>query len=156
MGASDWVSLGVFAALVVAAAFFGGQWGANAWYATLSKPSFTPPNWLFPIAWTVLYFMIAVAGWLVWQKGGPEANRALIVWAAQLIPNAIWSYVFFGRQEIGAALIVLLVMWALIALFIVLAWPVDRRASLLFVPYFIWVSYAGVLNYVILKMNPAV
>ncbi|MDX2263574.1 MAG: TspO/MBR family protein [Hyphomicrobiales bacterium] len=151
---NDALSFGVFAALVVAAAFFGGQWGANEWYGTLAKPSFTPPNWLFPIAWSVLYLMIAIAGWLVWQKGGAEANRALVIWVAQLIPNAIWSYVFFGRQEIGVALIVLGVMWALIVFFIAAAWSVDKRASFLFLPYLVWVSYAGLLNLRILQMNP--
>lgn len=152
---SDAATFGVFLGLVVAAAFFGGQWGANDWYRTLAKPSFTPPNWLFPIAWSVLYLMIAVAGFLVWKKGGPNANLALIVWVAQLVPNAIWSYIFFGRNELGLALAVLLIMWALIVLFMILAWAVDQNATLLFVPYFIWVSYAGVLNYTILKMNPA-
>ncbi|MBC8050772.1 MAG: tryptophan-rich sensory protein [Chitinophagales bacterium] len=150
----DIVSLGVFLGVVVVAAFFGGQWGANDWYRNLSKPWFTPPNWLFPVAWSILYLMIAVAGWRVWEKGGPGADRAMIIWVAQLVPNMLWSYIFFGRQEIGPALTVLGVLWTLIVFFIIAAWGVDKWAAILFVPYAVWVSYAGILNYRILRMNP--
>ncbi len=153
---SDAATFAIFFGMVAAAAFFGGQWGANDWYRALAKPWFTPPNWLFPIAWSVLYLMIAIAGYLVWEKGGPGANLALAIWVAQLIPNAVWSYIFFGKNDLGQAMLVLLAMWALIVLFMIFAWPVDQRASLLFIPYLIWVSYARLLNYTILKMNPAV
>ncbi len=155
----DWISpnilsFAVFVGLVLAAAVFGGQWGAGPWYNALSKPSWTPPNWLFPVAWTVLYLMIAVAGWLIWETPHESQNLLLAVWGIQLLLNAGWSYIFFGRKEIGLAFIELSGLWLSIAAFILLAWPVNPNASLLFIPYLIWVSYAGALNAAIWRRNP--
>ena len=149
------VSLLLFIALVAAAAAFGGQWGGGPWYAGLSKPDWTPPNWLFPPAWAALYLMIAVAGWLIWTT--PHESRSLILglWAAQLLLNAAWSYIFFGRHEIALGLIDILALWAMIAAFAVAAWPVNQWASLLFMPYLLWVSFAAALNASIWLRNPA-
>jgi tryptophan-rich sensory protein len=156
---TEWISsaplpFAVFVGLVIAAAAFGGQWGAGPWYNTLSKPGWTPPNWLFPIAWTVLYLMIAVAGWLIWETPHPSRTVLLAVWGGQLLLNAVWSYIFFGRKEIGLALAELSALWLLIAIFVVLAWPVNQEAALLFLPYLVWVSYAGALNAAIWHRNP--
>jgi len=150
----DIISFAVFAGLVVATAAFGGQWGAGPWYRALSKPSWTPPNWLFPVAWSVLYLMVAIAGWLIWHT--PHESRALVltVWAVQLLLNAAWSYIFFGRKELGIAFVEMSGLWLSIAAFIVLAWPVNQTAALLFAPYLIWVSYAAALNAVIWRRNP--
>lgn len=147
-------SFAVFVGLVIAAATFGGQWGARPWYNALSKPGWTPPNWLFPIAWTVVYLMMAVAGWLIWET--PQANRPMLlaVWGTQLLLNALWSYIFFARKEIGLALADLSGLWLLIAIFVMLAWPVNREAATLFLPYLVWVSYAGALNAAIWRRNP--
>ncbi len=145
-------SLIVFLVLVGAAATTGGLFKPGPWYETLVKPSWTPPNWLFPIAWTVLYTMIAIAGWRVWQAEGLGA--ALTVWGIGLVLNMAWSWLMFGRQDIGLALVDLILMWISIVIFIVLAMPIDRTAALLFAPYLVWVSYAGALNFVIWKWNP--
>lgn len=128
------VSLLVFIALVGATAALGGQWGAGPWYAALSKPDWTPPNWVFPPAWAALYLMIAVAGWLIWTT--PHESRTLVLglWAGQLLLNAAWSYIFFGRHEIALGLIDILALWAVIAAFALAAWPVNQWASLLFIP----------------------
>lgn len=156
----DWISpdlltfLGFFGA-VAAAAAFGGQWGAGPWYKALSKPSWTPPNWLFPVAWSVLYIMIAVAGWLIWRTPHPDQGLLLGLWVAQLFFNALWSYIFFGRKNLGLALAELTLLWLSIAAFTVLAWPVNQTASLLFAPYLVWVSYAGALNASIWQRNTA-
>lgn len=145
------VSLVVFLGLVALAAVTGSQFMPGPWYETLSKPWWTPPKWLFPIAWTILYIMIAVAGWRVWKADGVGA--ALIVWALGLVFNAAWSWIMFGEKQIGWALADLVAMWLTVAAFIVLAWPVDRTAALLFIPYIVWVSYAGALNFVIWRWN---
>jgi len=150
----DIVSFAIFVGLVIAAAAFGGQWGAGPWYNALSKPSWTPPNWLFPIAWAVIYLMIAIAGWLIWDRPHPNSGPLLALWGAQLILNAIWSYIFFGRKNIGIALADITGLWITIAAFTVLAWEVDYRAALLFLPYLIWVTYAGALNAAIWRRNP--
>ena len=149
------VSLLVFIALVGVTAALGGQWGSGPWYAALSKPDWTPPDWLFPPAWAALYLMIAVAGWLIWTT--PHESRTLILalWAGQLLLNAAWSHIFFGRHEIALGLIDILALWATIAAFAVAAWPVNQWASLLFIPYLLWVTYAAALNASIWVRNPA-
>lgn len=148
---SNAVSLVVFLALVSLAAVTGSQFMPGPWYETLTKPWWTPPKWLFPIAWTILYIMIAVAGWRVWKAEG--IGPALMVWTLGLVFNAAWSWIMFGEKQIGWALADLIAMWMTVAAFIVLALPVDRTAALLFVPYLVWVSYAGALNFVIWRWN---
>lgn len=144
-------SLLVCFALVAMAAVTGSQFTPGPWYDTLVKPAWTPPNWLFPIAWTILYIMIAVAGWRVWKSDG--LGGALAVWGIGLAFNAAWSWLMFGERQIGLALADLVAMWLSIVAFIILASPVDRVAAILFVPYLVWVSYAGALNYVIWRWN---
>lgn len=148
------LSLVVFVALVVAAAVTGAQFQPGAWYAALVKPSWTPPNWLFGPVWTLLYIGIAVAGWLVWRKRG-RVDAAIGVWLGQLVLNAAWSWLFFGMHRPDLALIDILAMLVLIVLFIVFARRVSPIASYLFVPYFLWVSYATALNFAIWRANPA-
>lgn len=144
-------SLLVCFALVAMAAVTGSQFTPGPWYDTLVKPAWTPPKWLFPIAWTILYIMIAVAGWRVWKSDG--LGGALAVWGIGLAFNAAWSWLMFGERQIGLALADLVAMWLSIVAFIILASPVDRVAAVLFVPYLVWVSYAGALNYVIWRWN---
>jgi translocator protein len=140
-----------FAVAVAAAAVTGSQFMPGDWYISLNKPAWTPPGWLFPIAWTILYVMIAVAGWLAWKAGG--FGSAVAIWTVGLALNALWSYVMFGRHEIGWALVNIAALWLFIALFIWTAWPLDRRAAWLFVPYLAWVSFAAALNAAIYMLN---
>ncbi len=148
---SQYVSLLGFFLIVAAAATTGALYSTGPWYEALTKPWWTPPNWLFPIAWTVLYLMIAIAGWRVWQAQG--IGPALVVWGIGLVLNTAWSWLMFGRHDIGLALVDVTLMWMSIVAFIVLALPVDRTAALLFVPYLVWVSYAAALNFVIWRWN---
>jgi len=129
---SNAASLLVFLALVALAAVTGSKFMPGPWYDALVKPAWTPPKWLFPVAWTVLYAMIAFAGWLVWKAQG--LGPALVVWGIGLALNAAWSWIMFGERQIGWALVDLAGMWLTIVSFIVLAWPVDRTAAMLFVP----------------------
>lgn len=145
------VALAVFAALVVVAAQFGATFRPGPWYEALAKPSFTPPNAVFPIAWTALYVMIGLAGYFAWKAEGLGA--AVGVWLLQLSLNAAWSYVMFGRHEIGLALAILMALWLAIAAFIALTWRSSRLAALLFVPYLLWVSFAGLLNFELWRLN---
>ena len=144
-------SLLVFFALVVAAASSGAMFQTGPWYEQLNKPTWTPPNWAFPVAWTILYIIIAVAGWLAWKAGGWSA--AIGAWGAGLVLNALWSYFMFSRHEITLALVDVAGLWLATAAFIVAAWSLDPRASYLFMPYLAWVSFAGALNYAVWRMN---
>lgn len=124
-----------------------------AWYATLNKPSFNPPNWVFAPVWTTLYVMMAVAAWLVWRTHKPETHYALTVYGVQLALNFFWSILFFRLHSPGLALIDILAMWLAIATTIALFWPIDWRAGALLVPYLAWVSYATALNAAIWVLN---
>jgi tryptophan-rich sensory protein len=121
------------------------------WYAGLAKPAFNPPGWLFGPVWTVLYVLIAVAGWRVWRKdvGGPPMR----LWWAQLILNFLWSPTFFAAHRIGLAFVVVLLLLAAILAFMVMSWRQDRVAAWLFAPYAAWVAFAAVLNGAIWALN---
>lgn len=148
---TQYLSLLVFIGVVALAAITGAMFPTGEWYAGLNRPSWTPPNWLFPVAWTILYVMIAIAGWRVWKTDG--IGPPLAVWGLGLALNAAWSWIMFGQHEIGWALADLTALWVSIAAFIVLALPIDRTAAYLFVPYLVWVSYAGALNFAIWQSN---
>jgi translocator protein len=121
------------------------------WYPTLNKPSWTPPNWLFAPVWTVLYIMMAVAAWLVWRAG--DAKTALILFAAQLLLNLAWSFLFFGARSPGLGLIDIALMWIAIAVTIFAFAMRSRLAAFLMVPYLCWVSLATALNASIYMLN---
>ena len=129
----------------------GSLTAPDAWYAALRKPSFNPPNWVFPPAWAILYVLIGIAGWRVWRLA--DRGALLKVWAAQLMLNLGWTPVFFVAHRTGAALAVISALLAAILLFIALAWSRDRIAALLFLPYAAWVAFALVLTAAIWRLN---
>jgi len=147
------LTLLVFLALVAAAALTGMSFRPGAWYEALAKPDWTPPNWLFPPAWTVIYVMIAAAGWRVFEVQG--FGTPLLVWGVSLLLNAAWSVIMFKAHQIGFAAADIAALWVTIVAFIALTWRANRLASLLFVPYLAWVSHAGALNFEIWRLNPS-
>ncbi len=149
----DWLSILPFALIVMTAASTGAIFTPGPWYETLRKPSWTPPKWAFPVVWTTLYIMIAAAGWLVYKAEG--IGPALGVWAINIVLNAMWSWLMFGRHDIKLALYDAGGMFLTIVLFMALAWPVSQVAAALFVPYLIWVGTAFALNWRIWRDNPA-
>lgn len=153
MESKSLITLAVFLALVFAAASTGMRYLPGTWYTTLAKPAWTPPGWLFGPVWAVLYVMIAVAGWRVYEHLG--IGPALGVWAISLALNAAWSPLMFGAQKIGLAAVDIAALWISIAGFIALTWRAEPMASYLFVPYLVWVSYATALNITILRLNPS-
>jgi translocator protein len=142
-----------FAAAAVAAVLIGGLGvtGTQAEYQNLDQPSWAPPSWLFAPVWTVLYAMIALAGWLAWRRSG--WTPALTVYALQLALNAAWTPIFFGAGRYGWALVDIAVLWMLIGLTVGLFWRISRPAALLLMPYWLWVSYATFLNAAIVTLN---
>lgn len=123
----------------------------GAWYAGLAKPGFVPPNWAFPVAWTVLYIMIAIAGWRTFRRD--PRGKAMLAWAAQMVLNLAWTPVMFTMHQIGAALVILIGLFAAIMTYIALEMSRDRLAAALFAPYAAWVAFAGVLNAAIWRLN---
>ena len=114
------------------------------WYAGLVKPVFNPPNWIFGPVWSILYVMIAVAGWRLWENN--RTSTSMKIWWAALVFNFLWSPVFFGAHQLALALVIILVLLALICAFIARTWNLDRVAAWLFAPYAAWVSFATLLN----------
>jgi translocator protein len=124
------------------------------WYATLKKPSFNPPNWIFGPVWLTLYTMMGVSLFLVWQKRAVvNVWPAVIFFLIHLGINALWSVVFFGQKNISGALIIIVVLWLMIVGAIFLFWRIDRTAAYLLIPYLLWVSFASALNYGIGRLN---
>jgi benzodiazapine receptor len=141
----------VFLLVVFVAAGSGALFSPGPWYKSLKRPSWTPPDWAFPVVWTILYVMIAIAGWLVWKAQG--FGPALAVWGVNIVVNALWSYFMFGRKNIALALADVALLWLLTAAFIVIANSVDKTAGWLFVPYLVWVSIASALNFEVWRLN---
>lgn len=127
----------------------------TTWYAELSRPSFTPPGWTFGVVWPVLYVMMGISAFLIWNVGidRPQVKVALGVFALQLILNGLWTPIFFGQHLIGLALVEIIMMWAAILLTILVFWRVSKPAALLLLPYIFWVSFAVVLNASLFLLN---
>jgi tryptophan-rich sensory protein len=127
----------------------------STWYATLKKPSFQPPNWLFAPAWTLLFLLMGIALYLIWNKGLPfaQVRTAVIFFAIQLALNILWSVLFFGAKLPLAGLIEIALLWVAILLTILRFWPLSRPAGILLLPYILWVSFATALNAAIVLLN---
>ena len=150
----DIIALAISIVLVAGAASFGALFSPGDWYAGLVKPSFNPPNWIFGPVWTALYFMMAVAAWLVWRRRDTQpVTLALAVYLAQLALNALWSWLFFGLHAMGAAFLDICLLWLLILATLVLFWRVHRWAGALLAPYLAWVGFAAVLNFALWQLN---
>jgi len=125
------------------------------WYAALQKPAFTPPNWLFAPAWLTLYLLMAIAAFLIWRKGlaQKEVKTALLIFAIQLILNALWSVAFFGLKSPLAGVIVIALLWVAILFTILRFFRLSVAAGALLLPYILWVSFAAALNMAIWQLN---
>lgn len=149
---AKWIALVFFFLFVVGGGtLIGLSVPPGEWYAGLAKPPFNPPNWIFGPVWSVLYLLIAFAGWRIWNRN--PAGLAMQVWFAQLALNFAWTPVFFGLQSPGFALVIILPMLALIVWFIRLTWDRDRVSALCFIPYAVWVGFATLLNASIVWLN---
>ncbi|WP_116790587.1 TspO/MBR family protein [Flavobacterium psychrotrophum] len=132
------------------------QTSVDTWYPTLNKPSFTPPNEAFPIAWGALYIMMGIAAGLVWsciEMQREEARKGLTFFAIQLALNMLWSYLFFGLKNPMLALIEIVLLWLMIYETWFLFRKVNKIAGWLFIPYILWVTYALALNASIWYLN---
>ena len=138
------LALGALGAAVTAPAI-------PTWYATLAKPSFNPPNWIFAPVWTALYILMAMAAWLVWRSG--KAGAALGLFALQLALNAAWSLLFFGLHRIDLALVDIVLLLAAIVATALAFRARSAVAALLLLPYLAWACFATVLNFAIWRMN---
>jgi len=126
-----------------------------SWYATLEKPSFNPPNWIFAPVWTLLFLLMGIALYFVWNSE-IESNKkriAILIFAVQLVLNIFWSILFFGLQSPLYAFIEIIILWLAILLTIISFYKISKPAAELLLPYILWVSFAAVLNFSILILN---
>jgi benzodiazapine receptor len=120
----------------------------TTWYADLSRPSFTPPAWSFGVVWPILYVMMGISAFLIWERGINKRQVRVALWlfALQLVLNGIWTPIFFGLHMIAIALVEILLLWVAILLTIFAFWRISKAAAFLLFPYILWVSFAVVLN----------
>lgn len=142
----------VFLAACFAAGTTGAIFPPGTWYRNLNKPVWTPPDWLFPVAWMVIYVCMAYAG----ARAAilPDNGVAMALWSLQIALNALWTPVFFGLRRIKAGMGVLAALWMSVAAAMAALWSMDWIAGLLFVPYLCWVTVAAALNLAVWRMNP--
>lgn len=127
----------------------------DTWYKGLNKPVFSPPNWIFGPVWTLLYLMMGISAFLIWQNGWKrkEVKSALLVFMIQLVLNALWSIIFFGNRAPLAGFVEILFLWTAILVTIILFWKISKTAGILLLPYIAWVSFAAVLNFSLWRLN---
>lgn len=141
------VGTGVLAALLTSG-------GTDLYNGTLIKPPLSPPAVLFPIVWTVLYTLMGISAANVWlSPESKDRKTGLNLFVAQLVVNFFWSLIFFNAQAFGFAFLWLLLLWVLIVLMILSFYKTDKLAALLQIPYLLWVSFAGYLNFMIWQLN---
>ena len=153
-GVKEWIGLVVSLVICFAVAGVGSLAttpNIPTWYATLNKPTWTPPNWLFGPVWTVLYAMMGVSAWLVWKRGG--WSTALTLFAIQLALNLVWSFIFFGFHQMGLGFLEIILLWLAIAATVLMFFQVAKVAAILLIPYLLWVSFAAALNFTIWRLN---
>lgn len=128
----------------------------TTWYATLQKPPFNPPNWLFAPAWATLYLLMGISAFIIWRRGlgNPQVKRALFLFVIQLVLNTLWSVAFFGLESPLYGVIVIAALWIAILFTILKFFKVSSVAAVLLLPYILWVTFAAVLNVSIWVLNP--
>jgi len=138
---------------IVGSLFTSGS--VDTWYQEISRPPFTPPDWLFAPVWISLYFLMGISAYLVWKKGAEkkEVKTALAIFFIQLGLNSIWSILFFGLHWILIAFIEILFLWIAILFMMVKFYPLSKTAALIQIPYILWVSFAAVLNFSFAALN---
>ncbi|WIV65656.1 TspO/MBR family protein [Natrialbaceae archaeon AArc-T1-2] len=125
----------------------------SAWFRALEKPQFYPPEIAFPVVWTLLFTLMGVALWLVWERDRTGRGLAIGLFAVQMAFNVAWTPVFFGLEELFFGLVVIVSLWVVLVATIVAFSRVDRRAAALLVPYLAWVTFAAVLNAELWRLN---
>jgi benzodiazapine receptor len=137
--------------LPFAAAAVGSLFPPDVWYKTLRKPRWNPPNWIFPVAWTLLYLLMGIAAAITARA--PHSASALVVFCVQLALNALWTPVVFGKHSLGTGLVVIVALWVAIGATVNAFFAVSSLAGLLLLPYWAWVTFATALNAELWRIN---
>lgn len=146
-----WLFLIFFAACGAASAS-GALFPTGDWYKSLDKPKWTPPDWVFPIAWLIFYCALAVAGTRV--AAVPENKYAVAFWSLHIALNTLWTPVFFGAHNLKAGMVIISLLWVSTIGMIYHCFLVDKIAGIIIMPYILWVTIASALNFSLLRRNP--
>ena len=150
MNKSQFYKLLVSILLPLALGAIAGMFTSQAipeWYATLIRPSFNPPNWIFGPVWTTLYILMGISLFLIWKQDvSKQRNVAILVFLIQLLLNFGWSFIFFYFNMIGFALVEIVLLWSSIIITLILFYKIKPMASYINIPYLLWVTFAAVLN----------
>jgi len=153
----NWFRLIVSLVLCQLAGVIGSFFTVNSipvWYASLNKPSFNPPGWIFGPVWITLYILMGISFYLIWMKKD-KINFKLLssLFFTQLTLNSLWTIIFFGLHSPFFAFIEIIILWIMILLCIILFYKVSKVSSYLLIPYLLWVSFASILNFFLWKLN---
>jgi len=148
----DYLVFATYLAACSGAAATGAVFSPGPWYRALKKPVWTPKDWMFPVVWTTLYFLMAGAAMIASQEEG--SRLALALWALQITLNTLWTPIFFGLRRIRAGMLVMTFLWLAVAATTVSLATLSTTAGLLFLPYLLWVTIAGALNFWVMLNNP--
>jgi translocator protein len=140
--------------LTFGAAWLGSRFLPDQWYQNLSKPTWNPPNSIFAPVWTILYLLMALAAWWIWRSYGLQASLfPLTMFVLQLLLNAAWSWLFFGRHRPDLAFLDIIGLWLALLITLLSFWRLAALAGILLIPYLAWVSFAAILNWTVWQMN---
>lgn len=146
-----WLDFCIFLFACMAAGLTGSLFPPGQWYSELNKPIWTPPNWVFPVAWPILYLCMSYSGATLASIDG--AGSALALWALQIALNTLWTPVFFGLENIKMGLIVIFLLLISVAMCSYVFWMYSFISGILFLPYLVWVTFAAALNMAVFRLN---
>lgn len=149
----DLTLFATYLAACLAAGATGVMFQPGDWYRSLSKPGWTPPDWVFPVTWTVLYLLMSISAARI--AALPGTGQALALWSLQIALNTLWTPVFFGLRRMFAGLVIIAALWLAVAATTLAFWGHDWLAGLMFLPYLVWVTIATALNASVWRLNPA-
>ena len=148
----DWYLFLIYLIICFSAASTGALFPTGKWYKELAKPKFNPPDWAFPIAWSLLYPLMAYAA--TQMSSNSDREYPMAFWTLQIVFNTLWTPVFFGLNRIRTGMIIMSCLWISVTLTVGSFYWADPFLGLILVPYFLWVTFAAILNYALLKLNP--
>lgn len=158
IGLKSWGALALWILICLGVGWLGSfatMEGLRAWYPSLAKPEWTPPNGVFGPVWTTLYVLMAISAWMVGRSPYPDERRTgLALFVIQLVFNLAWSVLFFGLRSPAMGLAMVIVLWISIAVTMRAFLKLSKPATILLVPYILWVTFAATLNFAIWQMNP--
>jgi len=145
-----WKTLILSLIIVFAAAFIGSIFTSSQtdsdWYNGI-RPKITPPNWVFPVVWNILFFLIALSLYFAWVSSKRNKKKVALLFGINFLLNILWSVFYFGMKNPALAFFDLILLWASIVTLIIFLHKINKKSSYLLIPYFAWVSFAGILNY---------